>query len=51
MWNYSVVAVLAFITGFKFLFWWSVRDLDAREDELNDLAEGHCIVVHLVPVM
>ena len=39
VWNYSVVAVLALITGF--LFWWSVRDLDAREDELNDLAEGH----------
>ena len=39
MWNYGVMAVLALITGF--LFWWSVRDLDAREDELNNLAEGH----------
>lgn len=39
MWNYGVMAILALITGF--LFWWSVRDLDAREDELNSLPEGH----------
>ncbi|KAF8806160.1 hypothetical protein BYT27DRAFT_7257567 [Phlegmacium glaucopus] len=31
--------VLPLITGF--VFWWSVRDLDAKEDELNNLAEGH----------
>ena len=39
MWNYGTMAILALISGF--LFWWSVRDLDAREDELNNLAEGH----------
>jgi len=39
VWNYGVMAVLAFVTGF--VFWWSVRDLDAKEDELNELAEGH----------
>jgi POT family proton-dependent oligopeptide transporter len=37
-WNYGIIAILAFITGF--LFWWSVCELDAREDELNNLAEG-----------
>jgi POT family proton-dependent oligopeptide transporter len=39
VWNYGVMAVLAFVTGV--VFWWSVSDLDAKEDELNDLAAGH----------
>ncbi|KAF8174087.1 peptide transporter PTR2A [Pholiota molesta] len=39
VWNYGVMAVLAGVSGI--LFWWSVRDLDAKEDELNNLAEGH----------
>jgi len=33
------MGVLALVTGA--VFWWSVRDLDAKEDELNNLAEGH----------
>ena len=39
VWNYGVMGVLALITGF--VFWWSVRDLDTKEDTLNNLAEGH----------
>lgn len=39
VWNYGVMGVLALVSGF--LFWWSVSDLDAREDELNNLAVGH----------
>jgi POT family proton-dependent oligopeptide transporter len=39
VWNYGVMAVLAFVGGAA--FWWSVSDLDAKEDELNDLAAGH----------
>lgn len=39
------MGVLALVSGF--LFWWSVSDLDAREDELNNLAEGH---LNAVPV-
>jgi POT family proton-dependent oligopeptide transporter len=39
VWNYGVMAVLALITGV--VFWLSVRDLDAKEDELNNLTEGH----------
>lgn len=41
VWNYGVMAVLAGVSGA--VFWWSVRELDAREDELNDLAEGHLL--------
>ncbi|KAF9480589.1 peptide transporter PTR2A [Pholiota conissans] len=39
VWNYGVMAVLAGVSGV--IFWWSTRELDAREDELNNLAEGH----------
>ncbi|KAF8882515.1 peptide transporter PTR2A [Gymnopilus junonius] len=39
VWNYGVMGVLAFLTGI--IFWFSVRDLDAKEDELNNLAVGH----------
>jgi len=39
VWNYGVMGVLSLISGF--LFWWSVRDLDTKEDRLNNLAEGH----------
>jgi len=33
------MGVLALVTGG--IFWWSVSDLDAKEDELNNLATGH----------
>jgi POT family proton-dependent oligopeptide transporter len=39
VWNYGVMGVLALITGA--LFWWSVSDLDAKEDELNNMTTGH----------
>uniref|UniRef100_A0A8H7XYY1 Uncharacterized protein n=1 Tax=Psilocybe cubensis TaxID=181762 RepID=A0A8H7XYY1_PSICU len=39
VWNYGVMGVLAFLTGIA--FWYSVRDLDAKEDELNNMATGH----------
>jgi POT family proton-dependent oligopeptide transporter len=39
VWNYGVMGVLALVTGA--VFWWSVSDLDAKEDELNNLAAGH----------
>ncbi|KIM46804.1 hypothetical protein M413DRAFT_263342 [Hebeloma cylindrosporum] len=39
VWNYGVMGVLALVTGA--IFWWSVSDLDAKEDELNNLAAGH----------
>ncbi|KAF8964521.1 peptide transporter PTR2A [Flammula alnicola] len=38
VWNYAVMGVLSFVVGC--IFWWSVKDLDAKEDELNNLAEG-----------
>ncbi|KAF8870038.1 peptide transporter PTR2A [Infundibulicybe gibba] len=41
VWNYGVMAVLAAVTGA--VLWFSVRDLDAKEDELNNLQEGHLI--------
>lgn len=39
VWNYGVMGVLAGVSGIA--FWWSVRDLDRKEDELNSLDEGH----------
>lgn len=39
VWNYGVVGVIAAVTGV--LFWFTFRDLDAQEDELNELARGH----------
>jgi len=39
VWNYGVMAVLAAVAGL--LFWFSVRYLDTKEDELNNLQEGH----------
>lgn len=33
------MGVLAFLTGIA--FWYSVRDLDEKEDQLNNLATGH----------
>jgi POT family proton-dependent oligopeptide transporter len=39
VWNYGSMGVIAAIGGI--LFWFSVRDLDTHEDELNNLAEGH----------
>ncbi|KAF9044140.1 peptide transporter PTR2A [Panaeolus papilionaceus] len=38
VWNYGTMGVIAAIAGV--LFWFSVRDLDAREDELNELSTG-----------
>ncbi|PPR01223.1 hypothetical protein CVT26_015298 [Gymnopilus dilepis] len=42
VWNYGVMAVLAFITGV--IFWFAVRKLDAKEDLLNNLSAGHVTV-------
>ncbi|EGN94531.1 hypothetical protein SERLA73DRAFT_171508 [Serpula lacrymans var. lacrymans S7.3] len=39
VWNYGVMGVLAFFGGI--FCWLSVRKLDAHEDELNELGEGH----------
>jgi POT family proton-dependent oligopeptide transporter len=41
VWNYGTVAVLSFLSGVA--FWYSVRGLDRREDELNNLPEGHLV--------
>ncbi|KXN81955.1 putative peptide transporter ptr2 [Leucoagaricus sp. SymC.cos] len=38
IWNYSVMGVLAFISGI--LLWISVWRLDTQEDHLNNLADG-----------
>ncbi|TFK82817.1 oligopeptide transporter [Polyporus arcularius HHB13444] len=39
VWNYGVMAVLAFAAGT--IFWFQYRHLDAQEEELNNLDEGH----------
>ena len=39
VWNYGTMAVLSAIACV--LFWFSVRGLDKKEDELNRLKEGH----------
>ncbi|KAI0777719.1 oligopeptide transporter [Trametes elegans] len=39
VWNYGVMAVLAFIAGC--IFWIQYRELDKQEDALNNLAVGH----------
>jgi POT family proton-dependent oligopeptide transporter len=39
VWNYGVPAILAAIGGT--VFWIQFRGLDAAEDELNMLPEGH----------
>ncbi|KDQ16329.1 hypothetical protein BOTBODRAFT_54116 [Botryobasidium botryosum FD-172 SS1] len=39
VWNYGVMAVLAFIAGT--IFWTVTRKLDRQEDELNNLDAGH----------
>ncbi|KAI0330301.1 oligopeptide transporter [Cubamyces sp. BRFM 1775] len=39
VWNYGVMAVLAFIAGC--IFWFQYRELDRQEDALNDISEGH----------
>ncbi|TFK71960.1 peptide transporter PTR2A [Pluteus cervinus] len=41
VWNYATMGVLAAIAGI--LFWFSVRHLDAKEDELNNLSAGRLI--------
>jgi POT family proton-dependent oligopeptide transporter len=42
VWNYAVMAILAFIAGT--IFWFQFRGLDKQEDELNFLPEGHVVV-------
>lgn len=39
VWNYGVFAVMAFIAGT--IFWLQFRHLDAEEEKLNNLGEGH----------
>jgi proton-dependent oligopeptide transporter, POT family len=39
VWNYGSAAVLSFIGGIA--FWMTFRQLDAMEDELNELPAGH----------
>ena len=39
VWNYGTMGVIAGVAGV--LFWLSVRKLDAQEDMLNNLDEGH----------
>jgi POT family proton-dependent oligopeptide transporter len=39
VWNYGSNGVIACVAGI--LFWISVRKLDAQEDALNSLDEGH----------
>lgn len=38
VWNYGVMAVLAFVSGC--IFWLQFRHLDTQEDELNAIGEG-----------
>ena len=38
VWNYGSMAVLALIAGVA--FWFIFKELDAREDELNEIPEG-----------
>ncbi|THH01943.1 hypothetical protein EW026_g848 [Hermanssonia centrifuga] len=38
VWNYGVMAVLAFVSGT--IFWFQFRHLDTQEDELNNLSDG-----------
>ncbi|THU85118.1 PTR2-domain-containing protein [Dendrothele bispora CBS 962.96] len=40
-WNYGAVAIIAAVGGTA--FWISIRKLDAQEDQLNNLAEGHMV--------
>jgi POT family proton-dependent oligopeptide transporter len=39
VWNYGVMAVLAFCGGVG--FWFSFRHLDQEEETLNNLQGGH----------
>ncbi|KAJ6549939.1 oligopeptide transporter [Mycena capillaripes] len=39
VWNYGSMGVLSMVAGI--LFWITVRNLDAKEDELNNIPEGH----------
>ncbi|KAL0943788.1 oligopeptide transporter [Colletotrichum truncatum] len=39
VWNYGIVAVLAAVAGM--IFWVQFRGLDAEEDAMNELPEGH----------
>lgn len=42
VWNFTVLTVLAFVGGA--LFWLQTRSLDAEDEQLNALAEGHVSV-------
>ncbi|KAL8290629.1 hypothetical protein RQP46_002887 [Phenoliferia psychrophenolica] len=46
VWNYGVMAVLAFFGGVAFFF--TFRDLDRAEDSLNDLKAGEVNEVHAI---
>ncbi|KAI0084620.1 PTR2-domain-containing protein [Irpex rosettiformis] len=39
VWNYGVVGVMSAVSGV--IFWFQFRHLDAQDDELDNLAEGH----------
>ena len=39
VWNYGAMAVLAFLAGIG--FWFTFRDLDAQESQLNEMQTGH----------
>ncbi|KAF7369698.1 putative peptide transporter ptr2 [Mycena venus] len=39
VWNYGAMGVISGIAGV--IFWFTVRNLDAKEDELNMIPEGH----------
>jgi POT family proton-dependent oligopeptide transporter len=39
VWNYGSMGVISMVAGI--LFWVHVRYVDAKEDELNQIGEGH----------
>jgi POT family proton-dependent oligopeptide transporter len=45
VWNYGTMAVLSGIGGI--LFWFTFRGLDGEDAALDNLAEGHFIVVEM----
>ena len=44
VWNYGVIAVLSAVSGV--IFWFQFRHLDAQDDELNNIADGHFEAKH-----
>jgi POT family proton-dependent oligopeptide transporter len=39
VWNYGSVAIISFVTGI--IFWFTYRNMDKQEDQLNMLPTGH----------